>query len=276
MKNLFLLLTIVVCLFLIPAASSQDAVISYYGFYGSVDSNNRVINPATVVVEDQVFGFYTTANPRAYFYVEFKTIKAPYELLLKWIGPDGQEFASPIRRTEPGVITDAWFWWSLTLNEELTAGVWRVVLLYNNQKILESSFMLQKPQTVVSRIGELVEENEKLAAELEDSKAEVKTLKENLTTASSRVQQLEAEKSLMQTEIAGLRESLSKTSAELTQAQSSNNQLSQRLASETNRADSLEQQRTVLAASNAVVAAAAVAAVVFSRRRKHLPPPPSP
>lgn len=276
MKNTALFLLFTASLLLIPSAFSQDIVLSSYGFYGAVDSNNRVINPATVVVDDEVFGFYTTANPRAYFYIEVKSIKAPFELLLKWVDPEGREIVSPIRRTQPGMVTDTWFWWSLTLNEELTAGIWRVVLLYNNQKILESYFMLQKPQTVVNRISELIEENEKLESELMQSKAEVKTLNENLARVSSQVQQLESEKSRMQTEMAGLRESLSKTSAELAQAQSSNKQLSERLASETGRANSLEQQRTALAASNTVVAAAAAATIVFTRRRKPLPPPPPP
>ncbi|MEM1946375.1 MAG: hypothetical protein QXK69_04935 [Candidatus Caldarchaeum sp.] len=64
--------------------------LSKYGFYGAVDSRNCVMKPANVVVDGGVYGFLTTANPRAYFYVEFKTVRAPFELLFKWVDTEGK------------------------------------------------------------------------------------------------------------------------------------------------------------------------------------------
>lgn len=258
-----------------PAALSENRI-SRFGFYGGVDSNNRVINPATIMVDDEAVGFYTTANPRAYFYVEFETIQSPYELTLKWVDPDGKETLSTIKRTQSGVLNNVWFWWSMVLRENSTPGVWEVVLYYNNEPLLRSNFILQTPQNIVDRFSQLVDENERLASELEKSTAEIERIGDELTKASAQVERLQSEKTQLQSVLASTRESLNKASTELDQVKANNTQLTEQLNAGKNLVSSLEQQRMVLIASNIVIAVAAIAVTsVVARRRKQLPPPPS-
>ncbi|MEM2973525.1 MAG: hypothetical protein QXS50_05175 [Candidatus Caldarchaeum sp.] len=274
-KYLFLA---VVILLLAPAQalSQEGPEVAKYGFYGAVDSRNLVMNPANVVVDGEVYGFFTTANPRAYFHVEFKTIRAPFELLFKWVDPDGKTTEIPWRNTQQGVFNDYWVWTSIAINENRTLGVWQVVLLYNNREILEASFVLQTPQNVINRITSLVEENEELAGRLEKSEAEAKTRNEDLAKARSQLQQLETENSRLQTSVNELRNSLSKTTAELQQAQSENKKLAEQLTQEVSKTASLEQQRLILIAAAVVAAAAGAVAAVLGRRGRGLPPPPPP
>ncbi len=274
-KKIFLFLAALALLLSTPAALSENKI-SYFGFYGGVDSNNRVINPATIMVDGEPVGFYTTANPRAYFYVEFETIQSPYELTLKWVDPDGKETLSTIKRTQPGVLSNVWFWWSLVLSENSTPGVWEVVLYNNNEPLLQSNFILQTPQNIVDRLSQLVDENDRLSSELEKSTAEIERLGDELSKASAQAERLQSEKTQLQNDLASARESLNKASTELDQVKTNNKQLTEQLNAVKNLVSSLEQQRMLLIALTIVVAVAAVAVTsIISRRRKQLPPPPS-
>ncbi|MEM2096440.1 MAG: hypothetical protein QXX19_03170 [Candidatus Caldarchaeum sp.] len=269
-------LVLVGVLLWLPSAFSQDVVVKDYGFYGAVDSRNMVTNPATVVVDGQKIGFFTTANSRAYLYVLFESIKSPYDLLFRWVGPKGEVIEVPLRSTQQGVFTSYWVWSSLAINENRSLGLWNVVVLYNNRQILEASFVLQTPQIVIDRINELLEENEKLASELEASKTEVKTLNENLAKTSGQLQQIQSEKSRLESDLRDLTDRLSKTNSELQQAQATNKQLSDKLAQEIDKSNSLEQQRLLLVAATVVAAAVGGVAAVMGRRGRSPPPPPPP
>lgn len=274
MKKSFLVSVVVASVLLIQVASAQDVQISSYGFYGGLDANNRVVNSATVIWDDEPLGFFTTANPKVYFYIEFKTLKAPFELMLKWVDPNGKEINYPIRNSQQGVLRDVWFWWSITLNEESTLGVWHVILTYNNQKIVESDFIVQTPQNIVTRITELLEQNERLEVDLEKAVKQVELLETDLEKTNLMLKQANEEKTKLQAETSELKQSLSKALTDLDQARSINKQLSEQLTAERNKASELENQRMLLIATNVVVAVVAAAAVVVTKSRKPSPPPP--
>lgn len=106
MKYWFLIPFIILAITLAPVAKAQDAVIKEYGFYGAVDDQSNFINPATVVVEDTPVGFFTTANPRAYLYIKFETIKAPFEIIFEWVDPEGVTVAEGnVRNTREATFT---------------------------------------------------------------------------------------------------------------------------------------------------------------------------
>jgi hypothetical protein len=250
---------LILAVMLAPAAIAQEIKIASYGFYGGVDNNNNPVNPATVVVDGTSIGFFTTANPYAYFYIVFDSISAPFELVFQWVDPNGEKINIPITNSQPGVFTSYWAWSRIALNENRTLGLWTLNLYYNGEKILEEPLFLQTPANIVDRLNELTSENERLSSQLETATRQLDELKTRFNQQESELSTLRMDLKAAQDENNALKNSLQQTKDE-------NIELKEKLASETARLGGLEQQRVIFIITTGIMAAVAAVIAAVSRR----------